>query len=476
MKANFILRLWRSRSNYERALFLVFVLSLPFLQGHVDGDGIGFYAYVRSPLIDHNFNFASDWQNPKEEMQRLFLVNHYVDNPTTKTGHLPNYYPIGPAILWSPFLVISHLAVFVSIRLGAHIAPDGHSWPYMAAMASATALYGFIGLCLSFAVARRFVKERWAFWATIGIWIGSSLPVFMYLYPSWPHMHSVFVNSLFLFYWLRTRGTRTPRQWLLLGLLGGLMIEVHYPNVVFLLAPAHEVVSAYVGAWQKRFQNTRALLDLLQRHSLCAVGGLLALLPTFITRQIVFGSPFSVGAYSLWNWSSPAFGPVLFSPDHGLFVFSPILLLAVAGLFCLCRLQVVLGTICVSIVVAFYCIIAFYPWWSGVFGLGNRYFLSLTPLFILGLACAFGLAERLWKSERATALRLVPLTLVFVIWNLGLIYQWRTHLLPWYTTVYWEEVLYNQFRVVPSQALHDLGEAFCLRWSSFNCPARNDSR
>ena len=465
MKANFILRLWRSRSTYERALFLLFVLSLPFLQGHVNGDGIGFYAYVRSPLIDHNFNFASDWQDPKEELQRLFLVNHFVDNPTTKTGHLPNYYPVGPAILWSPFLIISHVAVLVSIRLGAHIVPDGHSWPYTTAMAGATALYGFIGLCLSFAVARRLVKERWAFWATVGIWFATPLPIFMYLFTSWPHTHSIFVNSLFLFYWLRTRGTRTPRQWLVLGLLGGLMIEVHYPNVVFLLAPAYEVVSAYVGAWQKRLQEPRALLEAVQRHSLCALGGLLVLLPTFFTREIVFGSPFSVGAYSLWNWSSPAFGPVLFSSDHGLFVFSPILVLAVVGLFCLFRLQVALGAICVSIVIAFYCIIAFYPWWSGVFGMGNRYFLSLTPLFILGLACAFGFADRLWTSERAGALRVVPLTLIFVVWNMGLLYQWQTHLLPRYGPVDWQNVRFNQFRVVPVEVLHDLGERLYLHRS-----------
>ncbi len=465
MKANFILRLWRSRTTYERGLFLLFVLSLPSLQGHVNGDGIGFYAYVRSPLIDHNFNFASDWQDPKEELQQLFLVNHFVDNPITKTGHLPNYYPVGPAILWSPFLIITHLAVLVSVRLGAHIVPDGHSWPYTAAMASATALYGFVGLCLSFAVARRFVRERWAFWATVAIWFATPLPIFMYLFTSWPHTHSIFVNSLFLFYWLRTRGTRTPRQWLVLGLLGGLMIEVHYPNVVFLLPPAYEVVSAYVGAWQKRFQEPPALLEAVQQHSLCALGGLLALLPTFITREIVFGSPFSVGAYSLWNWSSPAFGPVLFSPDHGLFVFSPILVLAVAGLFCLFRPQVTLGAICVSIVIAFYCIIAFYPWWSGVFGMGNRYFLSLTPLFILGLACAFGLADRLWPSERAGVLRVVSLTLIFVVWNMGLLYQWQTHLLPRYGPVDWQNVRFNQFRVVPGEVLHDLGERLYLHRS-----------
>jgi Dolichyl-phosphate-mannose-protein mannosyltransferase len=468
MRANFILRLWRSSSNYERALFLVFILSLPFLKAYVAGDGVGFYAYVRSPLIDHNFSFSSDWENPKKELQMLFLVDHFVENPITKTGHLPNYYPVGPAILWSPFLIISHLAVLASIHLGGHIPADGHSWPYMVAMAVATALYGFAGLCLSFAVVRRFVAERWAFWATLGIWIATPLPVFMYFIPSWPHTHSIFVNALFLWYWLRTRGTRTPRQWLLLGLLSGLMIEVHYPNVVFLLAPAYEMVAAYIDAWRKRSQDSHAFLESVKRHSLWAGGLLVALLPTFVTRQIVFGNPFSVGAYSLWNWKSPAFGLVLFSTEHGVLVFAPILVLSLVGLLYLCRSQPSLGAIFLSIIVAFYCVIAFYPWWSGVFGPGNRYFLSLTPLFILGLGCAFGFAERLWKTERAAALRLVPLTLVFVIWNLGLIYQWKTQLMPWYTKVYWEEILYNQFRVVPAQVFHDLSVKFCLRCNSLD--------
>jgi hypothetical protein len=468
MRANFILRLWRSLSNYERALFLLFVLSLPFLHSYVAGDGAGFYAYVRSPLIDHNFSFSSDWENPTRELQLLFLRDHFVENPITKTGHLPNYYPVGPAILWSPFLIVAHLAVLLSIRLGAHIPADGHSWPYMLAMGSATVLYGFAGLYLSFAVARRFVAERWAFWATLGIWFGTPLPVFMYLCPSWPHTHSIFVNALFLWYWLRTRRTRTPRQWLLLGLLSGLMIEVYYPNIVFLLAPAYEAVAEYADAWKKRFQDTHALLESVKGHALWAAAFLVALLPTFVTREIVFGSPFSLGPYSLWNWKSPAFGPVLFSTDHGLLVFAPIVALSLVGLFCLCKYQVALGAICVSIAAAFYCMIAVYPWWNGVFGLGNRYFLSLTPLFILGLAYAFGLGERLWKTERAAALRLVPLTLILVTWNLGLLYQWKTHLMPWYTKVYWDEVLYNQFRVVPGQALHDLSEKLCLRGNCSN--------
>jgi hypothetical protein len=467
MKPNPILALWRSLSNYQRALFLVCVLGLPFLSAKVNGDGIGFYAYARSPLIEHNLYFSTDWQDPKKDFEEIFLINRTL-GITTRTGHLPNYYPVGPAILWSPFLIVTHLAVLASIGMGAHIPADGHSWPYMAAMAGATVLYGLAGLCLSYAVARKFVAERWAFWATLGIWLATPLPAFMYLYPSWPHTHSVFVNALFFWYWLRTRGTRTRRQWLLLGLLGGLMVEAHYPNVVFLLAPALEVVAAYVCPWPTRFQDTQAFLESVKRHSLWAAGLLVALLPTFVARQIVFGSPFALGPYGLWNWKSPAFGLVLFSSEHGVLVFAPILVLALAGLLYLCRRQLALGAICLSIVVAFYCVIAFYPWWGGVFGPGNRYFVSLTPLFILGLACVFGLAERLWRSERAAAFRVVPLTLVFVLWNLGLVYQWKTHLIPWYTRVYWDEILYNQFRVVPGQAFHDLSKKFCPPCDSSN--------
>src|SRR5437867_12773633 len=60
MQVNFILRLWRSMSNYKKALLLVFVLCLPFLDAHVGGDCVGLYASVRSPLIVHDFSFSSD--------------------------------------------------------------------------------------------------------------------------------------------------------------------------------------------------------------------------------------------------------------------------------------------------------------------------------------------------------------------------------------------------------------------------------
>jgi hypothetical protein len=59
---------WGSRSRYEKALIVLFLLSIPFVRPRIQWDGIGYHAYLRSPLIDHNFRFASDWNDPPEEL------------------------------------------------------------------------------------------------------------------------------------------------------------------------------------------------------------------------------------------------------------------------------------------------------------------------------------------------------------------------------------------------------------------------
>lgn len=470
-------RFWISRSRFEKALVVLFLLTMPFAHARVRADGIGYYAYLRSLLIDHNLNFSGDWNrgpnrmfylckacpssfklywnNPAYELLFVSLNGRYYFNPITKTGHLPNFYTVGPALLWAPFVVPAHLAVLAADRLGARIPPDGHSWPYLVALAAGTGVYGFLAIYFSFRFARGFVEERLAFWAALGIWFASSLPVYMYLDPSWSHAHSAFCASLFLWYWHRTRASRTPKQWIALGLITGLMLEVYFANALFLLAPGLEAMAAYAGAWQARRSGLHALWGTVKLHLLFAASALVAFLPMLIAREIVYGSPFAAGMYAnvSWNWRSPVFGKLLFSSDHGLFVWTPILLVASLGLFALGRLDRAMARTCIMIVVGFYFLISVYPWWYGTPSFGNRFFVSLTPVFVLGLAAAFSWVARFWSDSRHAARRLAPLTLLLIFWNLGLMYQWSTHLLPTPGVIQWSEVLYNQFHVVPQQVL-----------------------
>src|SRR6202048_987748 len=109
-------------------------------------------------------------------------------------------------------------------------------------MGLTTPFYGFLSLLLMFRMSRKYFEQHWAFLATIGIWLASSLPVYMYFNPSWSHAFSAFSVSLYLWYWDRTKLARTPAQWAALGAFAGLMGNVYYPNAILLIFPGLEIV------------------------------------------------------------------------------------------------------------------------------------------------------------------------------------------------------------------------------------------
>jgi hypothetical protein len=93
-----------------------------------------------------------------------------------------------------------------------------------------------------------------------------------------------------------------------------------------------------------------------------------------------------------------------------------------------------------------------YQNWDGISSFGNRFFVSLTPLFVVGLASFFGWIASKWSERRATAFAW-SVTALFVLWNMGLIFQWGTHLMPARGRVNWRDVAYNQVAVVPAQSV-----------------------
>ncbi len=106
---------------------------------------------------------------------------------------------------------------------------------------------GFLALWFSFQLAKKYVPEKWAFLSTLGIWFASSLPVYMYFNPSWSHAQSAFTAALFLWYWDRTRPERAWTQWVILGLMAGLMMDVYYVNGILLLIRLLQVTRLTIG-------------------------------------------------------------------------------------------------------------------------------------------------------------------------------------------------------------------------------------
>ena len=444
----------RPRSWCPGIFLLLLAVSLPLLNPWVRGDGVGYYAFARALLIQGNLDFTPDYQHANLGFReaRLDAAGQPKEQFRTTTGHLDNHFTVGPAMLWAPFLLLAHAGILLARAFGSRVAADGFSLPYLLAMAGGTLLYGFLALLLSYRVACRFVSERSALLATIAIWWASSLPVYMYFNPSWSHAHSAFAVALFFWYWLRTMDSRTTGQWLVLALISGLMLNVYYPNLLVLALLVPEAIRAYPAAWRNA-SGRRDALRLALRHALFVLLTLLTLLPTFLSKFFLYGGPFESGYISVtkWAWRSPWFLALLFSANHGLFSWTPVLLFSVAGLFLFWRRFPAVGVSVLLVLAGFYYFMAAYPDWPGISSYGNRFFVSLTVFFVLGLATFLEAVGRRFRNPAFASACLSAVLLVFIAWNLGLIFQWGAHLIPARGPVSWSEVVHNQLQAVPRQ-------------------------
>lgn len=457
-----------------RWLLALFVLSLALINPWVRGDGVGYYAFARAVLIRHNLDFTPDYNAANASFRDARLDENGNPKPIfrTATNHLENHFTVGPAILWAPFLIAAHAGVLVARALGSNVAADGFSAPYRFAMALGTAVYGFLGLLLAMRIAAEYVGERWALLATVAIWWASSLPVYMYFNPSWSHAHSAFVVALFLWYWHETRETRSTIQWIVLAAIAGLMLNVYYPNAMVLAVLVVEAVRQYSAALRSnRSREYRSiehaatnrklvghvsqpsLMQLVTSHVLFGLVMIACLFPTLLSRYVIYGNPFQSGYVSLkdWAWRSPYFLAVLFSSEHGLVSWTPVIALACIGVLIFALREPRVGGAILAAMLAFYVFIACYPDWAGISSFGNRFFVSLTPIFIIGLAVFFNRASRVFASQRAALATFGSAAALLVVWNMAFIFQWGTHLVPARGPIVWSEMIHNQFAVVPRE-------------------------
>ena len=135
----------------EKLMCLLFLVTLPLINPWVRGDGVGYYAYARAILIQHNLDFRSDWEHANQSFRMVKLDDKGQVRPQeyTRMGYINNHFAMGSALLWMPFLIVAHLGVVLYNLAGGHVAADGFSPPYLTAMALGTAYVRFRGAVFS---------------------------------------------------------------------------------------------------------------------------------------------------------------------------------------------------------------------------------------------------------------------------------------------------------------------------------------
>ena len=364
------------------------------LGARLQSDGFYYFAYLRSLWFDGDVNLANDYRLLRlDDKPHLFTP--------TPTGHAQSAWSVGPALMAAPLFGVGHLVAQATRAGGADIATDGTSYPYRQAWCVAGLVWGVIGLYFCFRFASHFASAAGAALGTASVALGSFAVWYLLKEPSMAHAPSMAVVAAFCALWARTRGARTPRQCVLLGVLGGFMVAVRWQNVWFLLLPAFEwTVALAKGVGARDMTRLRPMAGAALVFGLSVLFGLL---PQLLAWRAIYGEWFAVSPISPEiRWWDSHWRDVLWSARAGLFAWSPVLYVGAAGLIALVKRDRLMG-VATWIILALMTWLngAVSDWWAGA-AFGGRRFDSALPLFAVGAAIAVDLGTRWVRAHPLT--------------------------------------------------------------------------
>jgi hypothetical protein len=409
-------------------LFLIItpIVLTPWIHGN---DGAGYYAYVRSAFIDGDL----DLKNEKEHYNQSIEIKAIDKDPITDKYY--SQYPIGTSLLWAPYFLLGH-----TIAVLTNYPTDGYSLPYVYMICFGSALHAFIGIILIYILLKKYFDNNIALLSVITIWLASNLFYYMYFESSMSHANSFFLSSLFLFIWVQTFKKRTLHQWIALGAIAGLLFLVRYQNIIFLFLPFVEVISSYL-----RFNKN--YIKEIKKHIISALIFFLVISPQFILLKIKHDS-FLVsysGDFNLLNIPLNFF-KVLFSPNHGLFYWTPILFFGLIGLIFLYKKNKIFSIGFLGVFLFNLIIISGWSSWNGAQSFGHRMFINCLPFFM------FGFATFLSRINKKVKFRYIIIScLLFIFWNFGLMIQYGTRMISVLGPVHIKDMFYNNIFKVPKK-------------------------
>jgi hypothetical protein len=281
-------------------------------------------------------------------------------------GHYYSYFPIVTPVLLTPLYVVPYqlIMAFQPPLSNADIAPLARFAAAMVASAgvvlvylSARALFSKTAALLS-AITYAFGTATWA--------ISSQAP--------WQHgMVELFLAAM-IYVVLRREASGRGYHLVLLGILSGLLVMARPPDAILVLPMAWYVV---------RYSFRQAPLYFLPAF--------LSGLPFVLYNALVFGSFFGgyqrgIAEFMFDPGAVNRFAGLLFAPNVGLFIFSPVLILGILG-YLYARdipnerirgLLLLYGPVFLLLVLLY----SFYPGWGGV-GYGPRFLTGILPAYIL---------------------------------------------------------------------------------------------
>ena len=327
----FIMRLSVEDKYSTTVVWLIFVVLIfirwqylnwnsPTVSGTLTWDVFGYYLYLPGEFIYHDVAELK-WLKGIVEMYRPTSDLYQVC--ALPNGHFAMKYLLGMSILYSPFFFLGHLAAG---WLG--YPQDGFSAPYQLAICMGALLYALLGLMILRRVLRRFFSDGIAAITLLLVALTTNYP--QYVSRDSGQTHGFLFAMYALVLWNIVRWCENPsgRRAFWLGLLIGLSC---------ITRPTEGVMLFLALLWRTTSEGQEHSIGWLLWHRyrpqlwLALAGGFLGILPQLLYwKRVTDHWIFDVG--SSWRFLTPHW-QVLFGEEKGWFVYTPVTVLFVVGLF-----------------------------------------------------------------------------------------------------------------------------------------------
>ena len=365
----------------------------------VRSDVKGYYGYLQALFIRHDLGK----EKPVWEYVR------YAGNGTL------NKYFCGTSVMMAPWFLAGH-----AIALTDPDAPrDGLSVHEMRALSVGAWCYLLIGLLALRALLKRMgFAEPAIAWTLVAIGLGTQLMQYGALQPGWSHVYSFCAVSLFLLASHRF-GTGGGARWLVIAAaLLALIILIRPVNALVALALPVVLGDALLPTLRGIVRRPMLLI------AAAAVGAaILFIQPLLWHAQTGLWLAYGYQGEG-FHWNRPEVIKVLFGFRRGLFLWTPVLLLSVAGMLWLLVKERARGMGLLAYWAAnTYLISAWWIWYYGS-GFGSRVFVDHYPVLALPIAFVLRDASAGWLRIARGFIVACCALLLFQLWqyNTGILH------------------------------------------------------
>ena len=411
-------------------LFVSQLLEIPRRSALRGLDNTFNYLWLRSLMVGGDLDFRDDLVAANTLAPD---VHDLAENTSiTPIGRVANKYGIGWSLVSAPFYLVADGIVAGGRALGLWtLERDGYNAVYQVCLQTGHFLLAGLSLLLAYRVARRWCAHEPAVLGVAMLWAASPLLYYQTSNLSMSHGVTFFAVAVCMYGLINTESAPDRLwPWLLAGAGLGLAAVTRFQAAVYGILP--------VWVWLCRAGRAGDVRGLARAALAVIAGALPPVALQMLAWKTVYGSwvVYSYGAEGeKFFWLKPAVREVLFSANHGLFYWHPLLLAGLAGLIALAWSKGGLAWAgVVAVAVTIYVNAAWWCWWFGS-SFGSRAFDGVFLFFMLGLAWAH---ERL--PERAGRW-LFAIGTACAGWNVAVLTLYRLAAISRNSAVTYDEML-----------------------------------